>query len=1327
MTRSELLQGKPVGKTVKGDQQMLNSPSTPAASSSSKTPRSSSGKMGNTPSSPSKLRRTVPVDPIKELNSVQRLVEYFIVVSSQPRWENARPVQSPPATPERVKRSVSTPAVVDAEIPKTTPFQKRAKKFNSSLNFLRRKETTSGSANAINNSHSIDTQETESREEVMPAPKPRGKWTREDSQGTEGNIHIPDANGYEHSFQPKVTARFPLNDYEDNPLNPMVTQFCFPAGDVIVPSKVFQLPRVHHFVLTNDKGRKIYGTCLTIYEEYKPLEDDPWQNQDLVHGDSGENDIEVTVESQNSTLYLPKCLCILSFWPYVTAFREYLAQLYRLATSTNVMTAPIERYVMNLCMEIPAPPPGAFEVQVSILDSIIRFWAPPAKLPIAYVALPYQTLFDCLDVENVIHLWYCLAMERKILLISSQYSILTVCAEILCSLLFPMQWSHLYVPLLPRFLCPILDAPVPYLCGVTRENWLHAQQFVNEETIVVDLDRNSVLFGEATPELPPVPEKKWTKLQRSLDEIAGNLFWRTRGLEDEYRQFSSNRLSQRNFKKIGRQKGDHLWNEKLETFDHAFNLQFTPDSENLVNSEAVEREQSQWDSLQEAFLRFFVSVFKDYRKFLHTPDADTPASPTLGSSDWLRWSKRRSFNWKGFVASQKPEYSTYLTELCMTQQFDDFITKRLYTPELPDIIFFDQSIDAKLNRSRLRLKKVDTPFLQSAKTHKILKTLQAVEPNAADLPADYDFDAKKPAMHESWPETFDPRLFCKPRPIPSMITAEFDRQAALVTRLRANHTPSKKGSEDFYGTDFDVSPEAMAFTVFFFAYSAVIGREWKKYQEKRRELQVASPYIHDRDPNTQEEREDVVPDGQKLALESVQLADINLESVQSVQNAMADLSLGVCESLCPNASVSNAVIHVSNQMVVSPQSYLIELNVQAQVAYETILSQMAQSTFGDFQQQRETSLLDNDETFAEYEEAREVAAAQLDLAFDTLKAMEMRGLMTDPDLFKSLMEACGRCGNTKRALELIEMMKRDGLVADREVLSCFMTAFARDAGGSVGGTPAKDDFLKTDRRGSDAYSTFLRKKLNAMGGDSPTSATVLTGPLSSSDDEDCSGSDFMSDSGASDSSRLYDVKEKKLGIFEWLTPLKKPKPKKKRRKRRRNGATDKPVSDRLMKQIVLGESLLQFLYPDLSIDTSGDTCPQCSKVMTEANIIAGWQPCEFEDFTTSCPNCKHRFVPRFSVSCSSPTFEGNQGKGTPLYCEFLSPWVLRKELNHIIGCEVGIDGIDMMLDPDWRSGTDIRATLWWNLIAMCNRYGLPFPFLLQGSFQNRLINPVPAD
>ncbi len=419
--------------------------------------------LANDTPTPSKLRRKVTVeDAFENVASIQRLVEYFVIISCHPRPAGGNPgppASSPSPNTKRaeMRRGVSAPIPSINGPSSTLPNTSKGKLRRNITNAFRKSKTSTEHGLAA--SFSTEKQHDDSREETSPPPKPRGTWMRHDEDFNDGNIHMPEEEREECNFQPKITSRYPACDHHDNPLNPLVTQFCHPVGDVVVPTSVYQMPRVHHFVLTNDKGRKVYGTCLTIHEEYQPPPDSPIRAHHRIHDDLGERDIEITVDEDNLTFYLPRCLCILSIWPYMNAFREYLAQLYRLATSTDCMTVPIERYIMNICMEIPAPPPGAFEVQINILDSVIRFWSPPAKLPIAYVAIPYRVLFDCLDVENILLLWYCLTMEQKVLLVSSQYSNLTVCSEILCSLMYPMKWSHLYVPLLPRFLAPILDAP----------------------------------------------------------------------------------------------------------------------------------------------------------------------------------------------------------------------------------------------------------------------------------------------------------------------------------------------------------------------------------------------------------------------------------------------------------------------------------------------------------------------------------------------------------------------------------------------------------------------------------------------------------------------------------------------------------------------------------------------------------------------------------------------------------------------------------------------------------------------------------------------------
>lgn len=428
------------------------------------------------------------------------------------------------------------------------------------------------------------------------------------------------------------------------------------------------------------------------------------------------------------------------------------------------------------------------------------------------------------------------------------------------------------------------------------------------------------------------------------------------------------------------------------------------------------------------------------------------------------------------------------------------------------------------------------------------------------------------------------------------------------------------------------------------------------------------------------------------------------EGIPSQLNSyIPDCSLVACDGF--GKGIDDAVKYVSSN------NPCPNLNSGAQVAYDT-LSNFALSLDPANGCRNTSSLLDDDEGFAEYEEAREVAIAQLDLAFDALRMMEMRGLTTDPDVFKSLMEACGRCGDTKRAIELIEVMKREGLVANNDVLVYFMLSFAQydEQFSSRGG-------LKSEDGDSDAYSLFLKKKLINMDG---FEGNIYD--LAFPTDEEMS--DYLSDSG----SELSGESGSSPAFLRYFAPNMTQTKVKKRKKRRKKKSSSKKqtdnLSDRIKKQLVLGESLLDFLYPNICIDTFGDACPMCSNVMKEEDIVNGWKQCDFEDFTTACPLCSHRFVPRFKVSCDSSTFEGSQGPGTPLYCEFLSPWALRKELGYIIG---NSKSLHQILDPSWRSGNDVRATIWWNLIAMFKRHQLPFSFLLQGSFRNRLIHPVPQD
>jgi len=1042
-------------------------------------------------------------------------------------------------------------------------------------------------------------------------------------------------------YEPIITSRYPLEDHSDNPLNSMVPQFCFSLlGDEVTSAKDYSLPTIHHFVLTDEVGRKLYGTCLTVWEGC----------QDNLDG--------FAKKEEGGQRYLPRVLCLLSTWPYLTAFREYLAQLWRLATTTNLMAAPIERFVINICAEVPAPPPGIFEVRMTILDSVIRFWAPPANQPIPYVALPFEILFQCLDLSNVLFVWYALVLEQKVLLVSSQASLLTVCAEILCSLLFPLRWSQVYIPLLPLSLAAMLDAPVPYLCGVIADSFQEALDNISEETIVVNLDENVVTEGPATPIFPPLPKGRKEKLEGAMDKIAGSVFWKARGLSKEL-HVKTNRASKSagaatetvspsnrgngvvstTNDKISKsndisQQGNRVWGEKLLKFDEAFYLAYTPDSASMMmdGDELIANDQGQtiWDEVQEAFLKFNVSVFKQYRDYLIAPGS-------IDNED-DKWKGCSGFDTKGFVNSQQSEYQAFLREVCATQQFDDFICRRRGEP---DVIFFDQSIEKKLNRTKRKFRsKVETPFLQSAKAHKELKRIEAIGPNRGDLPFHGPVDVddlelqQKTFLYNSFPGELNPSLFGEPRPLPNIITAEFDRQAAFSSKLRAKYAEDARDNSNTLETlrwDRTPSPEVATFTIYFSLFASTIGRDTSLHQDL-------------------------------------------------------------------NSSISRE--NSNDQSVHAPDSF--------------------------------------------YDEELEIESAhlELDLAFEVLDMMNERNIsMTDYVAYSRLMEACSRCGALVLAKRLMTKMAESNMATDGDTISSYMNAISSSRLFPVTDLPLNDMAnQQVHRQDASEKWHFPRFGSNHESEDPNTSFPESPKRISSKVKEafDSFVDSFERESVLSDSeastrdtasnlSSLHhesEIAEASENAEGNVSPSRFSIASFARRRHKSKilaKAESLLVTDRVRSQLKLGEGLLRYIYPDLVIDRDSDACPQCSASLTGEEIIMGWNPCNLEDSTTRCPRCDHRFMAHFTVTTSLPAFEGSQGMLTPLYVEYISPWVLRKEIENVLSKP---DGVKAILDPKWRSSpSDINSTLWWNLVLSLLRFRLPFVFLLKESFQERLITP----
>ncbi|TYZ58773.1 hypothetical protein PybrP1_003342 [[Pythium] brassicae (nom. inval.)] len=120
-----------------------------------------------------------------------------------------------------------------------------------------------------------------------------------------------------------------------------------------------------------------------------------------------------------------------------------------------------------------------------------------------YVDFSLDDLFDCLSLSHVLRLVALVLLEKKVVLVSSSYSVLLSAGEALRTLIYPLTWSHIYVPVLPLALKEYLHCPTPFIFGL-HTSYVRASELPrpSDDLVVVNLDRDS-LTGGGDLVLPP--------------------------------------------------------------------------------------------------------------------------------------------------------------------------------------------------------------------------------------------------------------------------------------------------------------------------------------------------------------------------------------------------------------------------------------------------------------------------------------------------------------------------------------------------------------------------------------------------------------------------------------------------------------------------------------------------------------------------------------------------------------------------------------------------------------------------------------------------------
>ncbi|KAM4614737.1 DENN domain-containing protein 5B isoform 6-T6 [Polymixia lowei] len=346
------------------------------------------------------------------------------------------------------------------------------------------------------------------------------------------------------TFKSKVLAHYPEN-VEWNPFDQdAVNMLCMPKGLSFRTQADQREPRFHSFIITKEDGSRTYGFVHTFYEEVtSPQICSAMQTLYQMHNaehvsanpsssssssssssmdslasslDEADSPSPPTSSSSSSsrggggydasrdTLYVSKALCLITPMPFMHACRSFLSQLHRAVTdASGPPPLPLESYVHNILYEVPLPPPGRSLKFHGVYEPVACQRPGPGELPLA--EFPLGDAFSLLGAENLVQLFTCTLLEMQILLYSQDYHRLMTVAEGITTLLFPFQWQHVYVPILPASLLHFLDAPVPYLMGLqskegTDRSKLELPQEAN--LCFVDIDNHCIELPEDFPQFP---------------------------------------------------------------------------------------------------------------------------------------------------------------------------------------------------------------------------------------------------------------------------------------------------------------------------------------------------------------------------------------------------------------------------------------------------------------------------------------------------------------------------------------------------------------------------------------------------------------------------------------------------------------------------------------------------------------------------------------------------------------------------------------------------------------------------------------------------------
>ena len=572
---------------------------------------------------------------------------------------------------------------------------------------------------------------------------------------------------------PKVISKYPnINLPYLIISDSIIASHCFPKGiineiidyndnnDLLkkenhIENFIFSLENMSPEVKVSSlRTNKVYYTCLLFYENI--------ENYRNCINHRKKYSYSIDSEELNKKILIPKVICLSSFNPFYEQTKYILQRLknyvdnfnYNNKSFDNLNIYPIEKIIEGLIFNLPSLPRGNFSLKlnndsfsykkimnnekkekiknVDIDSKEIIFQENPPNMNPRDI-YNYSILMKYFRIEEVFEVLKFIILEEPILFFSEDKEDLTIIIESLISLIYPLQYPHPVIAILPEQNYSLISLFKHFIFGI---NYKYSEDILIKKIIldgvkfirIIRLDKrfNNILNSNESDNLGYMifTSLKFdeNKPLIKFDQIEQNVYKNEKEDIKLIHEKKKINLPRHYLEKCCR-KIEKRTEEKMKEIE----LKYKNQNEEFINKLKINAFNSE---IRDTFLYFFCSILLKYqeycvkyeKKIYEEQDKDgnfvekefEERNIEMDEKYYMKKIKIDDmFNVEDFINSTPSLDRQFYRIFFGTKIFLNFMKKKIFpdsNQDKLDVLYFDEIINKKLSRE-LHSQKKETKFL----------------------------------------------------------------------------------------------------------------------------------------------------------------------------------------------------------------------------------------------------------------------------------------------------------------------------------------------------------------------------------------------------------------------------------------------------------------------------------------------------------------------------------------------------------------------------------------------------------------------------------------